>query len=70
MVDIVQLVATFCLAAVAGVAIALAVRPLRAARSAESASLGLLGKGVASVAPTVFNDGKQSYPGLMLAATW
>jgi len=34
-VDIVQLVATFCLAAVAGVAIALAVRPLRAARSAE-----------------------------------
>ena len=36
----------------------------------ESASLGLPGKGVASVAPTVFNDGKQSYPGLMLAATW
>ena len=39
-------------------------------RDNESASLGLPGKGVASVAPTVFNDGKQSYPGLMLAATW
>jgi len=39
-------------------------------RDNESASLGLLGKGVASVAPTVFNDGKQSYPGLMMAATW
>ena len=39
-------------------------------RDNESASLGLPGKGVASVAPTVFHDGKQSYPGLMLAATW
>lgn len=39
-------------------------------RDNESASLGLPGKGVASVAPTVFNDGKQSYSGLMLAATW
>ncbi len=39
-------------------------------RDNESASLGLPGKGVALVAPTVFNDGKQSYPGLMLAATW
>lgn len=36
----------------------------------ESASLGLPGRSVASVAPTVFHDGKQSYPGLMLAATW
>jgi hypothetical protein len=39
-------------------------------RDNESASLGLPGKGVASVAPTVFHDGKQSYPGLMMAATW
>jgi hypothetical protein len=39
-------------------------------RDNESASLGLPGKGVASVVPTVFHDGKQSYPGLMMAATW
>ena len=35
MVDLVQLIVTFCLAAVAGVAIAMALRPLRAARTAE-----------------------------------
>ena len=39
-------------------------------RDNESASLGLPGRGVASVVPTVFHDGKQSYPGLMMAATW
>jgi hypothetical protein len=39
-------------------------------RDNESASLGLPGKGVASVVPTVFHDGKLSYPGLMMAATW
>lgn len=39
-------------------------------RDNESASLGLPGKGLASVVPTVFHDGKQSYPGLMMAATW
>jgi thioredoxin reductase len=39
-------------------------------RDNESASLGMPGKGVASVVPTVFHDGKQSYPGLMMAATW
>jgi hypothetical protein len=39
-------------------------------RDNESASLGLPSRGVASVVPTVFHDGKQSYPGLMMAATW
>ena len=35
MVDLVQLIATFTIAVVAGVAIAMATRPLRAARAAE-----------------------------------
>lgn len=39
-------------------------------RDNPTAQLSVPGKGVASVAPTVFHDGKQSYPGLMMAATW
>ena len=39
-------------------------------RDNPRASIGAPSKGVAAVTPTLFSDGKQSYPGLMLAATW
>jgi len=39
-------------------------------RDNPRASIGAPAKGVAAVTPTLFHDGKQSYPGLMMAATW
>ena len=39
-------------------------------RDNPRASIGAPSKGVAAVTPTLFSDGKQSYPGLRVAATW
>lgn len=39
-------------------------------RDNPSASIAGPSKGVATVAPTVFSDGKANYPGMMFAATW